>query len=87
MLAEKIPWTEEPGGLWSVGSESDTTEATEQEHQRLSKLSDDQSDLEVIYVTTSITLHMRQLNCYVDWPAHQLSYSQWKGVKDETQAS
>ena len=28
-----IPWTEEPGGLQSIGcKESDTTEATEQQH-------------------------------------------------------
>ena len=26
ILAWKIPWTEEPGGLQSMGSESDTTE-------------------------------------------------------------
>ena len=26
ILAWRIPWTEEPGGLQSVGSESDTTE-------------------------------------------------------------
>jgi len=30
ILGRKIPWSEEPGGLWSKGSqESDTTEATE----------------------------------------------------------
>ena len=30
ILARKVPWTEEPGGLWSMGcKESDTTEATE----------------------------------------------------------
>ena len=28
ILAKKIPWTEEPGGLPSMGSQSDTTEAT-----------------------------------------------------------
>ena len=29
LLAWEIPWTEEPGGLWSMGSqESDTTEHT-----------------------------------------------------------
>ena len=29
ILAWRLPWTEEPGGLWSVGhKESDTTEAT-----------------------------------------------------------
>ena len=29
ILAWRIPWTEEPGGLWSIGShESETTEAT-----------------------------------------------------------
>ena len=29
ILAWKIPWTEEPGGLWSIGfKESDMTEAT-----------------------------------------------------------
>ena len=29
ILAWRIPWTEEPGGLWSMGhKESDTTEAT-----------------------------------------------------------
>ena len=27
--AWRIPWTEEPGGLQSTGSQSDTTEATE----------------------------------------------------------
>ena len=26
ILAWRIPWTEEPGGLQSVGSETDTTE-------------------------------------------------------------
>ena len=26
ILAWRIPWTEEPGGLQSMGSESDTTE-------------------------------------------------------------
>ena len=32
-LAWEIPWTEEPGGLRSMGyKESDTTEATEQKH-------------------------------------------------------
>ena len=28
ILAWRIPWTEEPGGLWSVESQRDTTEAT-----------------------------------------------------------
>ena len=28
ILAWRIPWTEEPGGLQSMGSQSDTTEAT-----------------------------------------------------------
>ena len=29
ILAWRIPWTEEPGGLWSIGLQrSDTTEAT-----------------------------------------------------------
>ena len=28
ILAWKIPWTEEPGGQWSIESESDTTEVT-----------------------------------------------------------
>ena len=27
-LAWRIPWTEEPGGLWSIGKELDTTEVT-----------------------------------------------------------
>ena len=32
-LAWKIPWTEEPGGLWSIGSqESDTTEQLTHTH-------------------------------------------------------
>ena len=36
-LAWKIPWTEEPGGLQSMGSqESDTTEQLNQHHQVLS---------------------------------------------------
>ena len=26
ILAGKIPWTEEPGGLYSIGSQSDTTD-------------------------------------------------------------
>ena len=30
ILAWKIPWTEEPGRLQSMGLQSDTTEATEQ---------------------------------------------------------
>ena len=29
VLARKIPWKEEPGGLWSMGSQRDTTESTE----------------------------------------------------------
>ena len=30
VLARKIPWTEEPGGLWSMWSQrSDATEMTE----------------------------------------------------------
>ena len=29
ILARKIPWKEEPGGLWSMGSQRDTTESTE----------------------------------------------------------
>ena len=34
-LAWKIPWTEEPGGLPSVGhTESDTTEVTQQQQQQ-----------------------------------------------------
>ena len=33
ILAWRIPWTEEPGRLWSIGSQSWTTEATE--HARL----------------------------------------------------
>ena len=28
MLAWRIPWTEEPGGLQSIGSQIDTTEST-----------------------------------------------------------
>ena len=28
ILAWRIPWTEESGGLWSLGLQSDTTEAT-----------------------------------------------------------
>ena len=28
ILAWRIPWTEEPGGLQSIGSQRDTTEAT-----------------------------------------------------------
>ena len=28
ILAWRIPWTEEPGGLQSMGSQRDTTEAT-----------------------------------------------------------
>ena len=35
VLAWKIPWTEEPGGLQSMGSlESDTTEVTQQQQQQ-----------------------------------------------------
>ena len=34
-LAWQIPWTEEPGGLQSMGcQESDTTKATQQQQQR-----------------------------------------------------
>ena len=29
VLAWRIPWTEEPGGLQSMGSQSQTVEATE----------------------------------------------------------
>ena len=32
ILAWRIPWTEEPGRLQSIGSELDTTEATEHAH-------------------------------------------------------
>ena len=33
VLAGKIPWTEKPSGLWSMGlKESDTTEVTEHTH-------------------------------------------------------
>ena len=28
ILAWRVPWTEEPGGLQSIGSQRDTTEAT-----------------------------------------------------------
>ena len=36
VLAWEIPWTEEPGGLQSVGhKESDTTESTEHTHKCL----------------------------------------------------
>ena len=28
ILAWRIPWTEEPGGLWPIGSQRDTTEVT-----------------------------------------------------------
>ena len=36
ILAWRIPWTEEPGGLQSMGSmESDTTETTEHTHTPL----------------------------------------------------
>ena len=35
VLAWRIPWTEEPGGLQSMGSrESDTTEATQHAHMQ-----------------------------------------------------
>ena len=35
ILAQKVSWTEEPGGLWSMGwKESDMTEETE--HARVS---------------------------------------------------
>ena len=27
-MAWRIPWTEEPGGLWSIGWQRDTTEST-----------------------------------------------------------
>ena len=33
ILAWRIPWTEEPGGLWSIGFQRDATEATEQKHE------------------------------------------------------
>ena len=29
LLAWRIPWTEEPGGLWSLGSQRDPAERTE----------------------------------------------------------
>ena len=29
ILAWRIPWTEEPGGLQSIGQETDTTEVTQ----------------------------------------------------------
>ena len=36
ILAWRIPWTEEPGGLWSTGSQSEMSKVTE--HTRLQKL-------------------------------------------------
>ena len=33
VLAWRIPWTEEHGGLQSTGSQSDTTEETEHPHR------------------------------------------------------
>ena len=36
VLAQRIPWTEEPGGLQSIGlKESDTTEVTQQQQQQI----------------------------------------------------
>ena len=32
VLAWRIPWTEEPGGLQSIESKTDTTEATQHAH-------------------------------------------------------
>ena len=32
ILAWRIPWTEEPGGLQSIASQSDRTEATQHAH-------------------------------------------------------
>ena len=34
ILAWEIPWTEEPGGLWSMGSQTDTTEVTSHTRNR-----------------------------------------------------
>ena len=34
ILAWRIPWTEDPGRLQSMGSESDLTEATEHVHMQ-----------------------------------------------------
>ena len=36
ILAWRIPWAVEPGGLQSIGSQRDTTEATEQRRFALS---------------------------------------------------
>ena len=36
-LAWRTPWTEEPGGLQSMGSQRDTTEVTEHSHTDLQK--------------------------------------------------
>ena len=35
ILAWRIPWTEEPGEIQSIGSESDTTEVTQHIHRML----------------------------------------------------
>ena len=35
ILAWEIPWTEKPGGLWFMGSQRETTEATEHSTQGL----------------------------------------------------
>ena len=35
ILAWRIPWTEEPGGLQSIGLQSDMTEATWHKHDKL----------------------------------------------------
>ena len=34
ILAWRTPWTEEPGGLQSMGSQLDTTEVTKQQQQQ-----------------------------------------------------
>ena len=44
ILAWKLPWTEEPGRLQSIGSQSDTTEVTCQAHSLISGLRSIQSE-------------------------------------------
>ena len=40
IIAWRMPWTEEPGGLWSMGlQESDTTERLNRHHHQVSQCS------------------------------------------------
>ena len=51
ILAWRIPWTEEPGRLQSIGSESDML-------KRLSKISVSKYNISMIFLTVYLMMHV-----------------------------